>query len=406
MEIRQLTESELELHFQLSEYAFQYEMTEEDRQLGAKKASPDQIWGAFIEGNLASKMAILPLETYIHGKTFAMGGIASVATWPEYRRQGLVAKLLIRGLEIMKQNGQTLSFLAPFSFPFYRKYGWEIHGEYKKYNVKVEQLPKVKGKGRMERITKENEGIRSLYESFARGFNGTLKRNDSWWENRIFTNRSKGGVALYRDEPGEPKGYLYYHVWEKKMTIHEMVYLDHDCYLGLWEFIAQHDSMIKEVELEAHNRDPLPLLVDDPTFEQKVVPYFMVRIVDVKTLLEEYPFNWQSEDEQAFLHITDKQADWNNGTFLVQPKRSEEQGNHAGQNSVTFYPQKQTELSCAHPPKKGLSCDIQTLSTLLIGYQRPAVLHELGRLKGESQEVEQWEKLLPQGRTTYLMDFF
>ena len=60
-----------------------------------------------------------------------MGGIAGVATWPENRRQGHVSTLLKHALQEMKSKGQTLSFLHPFSIPFYRKFGWELYAEYK-----------------------------------------------------------------------------------------------------------------------------------------------------------------------------------------------------------------------------------------------------------------------------------
>jgi predicted acetyltransferase len=34
-------------------------------------------------------------------KVFEMGGIGGIATWPEYRRNGMVAKLLLNALKIM-----------------------------------------------------------------------------------------------------------------------------------------------------------------------------------------------------------------------------------------------------------------------------------------------------------------
>lgn len=412
MEIRSLKTEELDLHFQLSEFAFQYELTGEELEVARKRVAPENIWGAFVEGKLASKMAILPLEAYIHGKPYSMGGVASVATWPEYRRQGLVAKLLTHGLEVMKDKGQVLSFLAPFSYPFYRKYGWEMHGEYKEWKIKVDLFPKLIGKGSIYRSSKEDTTLHQLYDQFAQRFNGMLKRDSAWWENRVFTgSRKKSVVAIYRDAQAQAKGYLLYEVREDKFRVHEMVYLDQDSYCGLWQFIAQHDSMIEEVQIKTHRDDPLPLLLANPRIEQKLVPYFMVRLVDVKAFLEEYPLNWTDagQQEHTFLHISDAQAPWNDGTFHIQQaERSNAEGENGSasvRNQVTFYPRRQEELSCTNPPRKGLSCDIQTLSSMLLGYQRPGLLHRLEKIKGEAAEVKRWERLLPQAET-YLMDFF
>ncbi|TKH33755.1 GNAT family N-acetyltransferase, partial [Paenibacillus polymyxa] len=40
---------------------------------------------------------------------------------------GMVSRLLTHALEEMKTAGQSLSFLHPFSFAFYRKFGWETY---------------------------------------------------------------------------------------------------------------------------------------------------------------------------------------------------------------------------------------------------------------------------------------
>lgn len=415
MEIRQLQATELEQHFQLSEYAFQYQLTAEQRVLGAKRVAPEDIWGVFIAGKLASKMVILPLETYIHGQAFAMGGIASVATWPEYRRQGLVAKLLTYGLQVMKEKGQSVSFLHPFSYPFYRKYGWEMHGEYLEWKVPVGELPKLKGQGRMVRSVPQDDTLQVLYHQFAQRFNGLLKRNSAWWENRIFAGPDKLDVVIYHNKQNEASGYLLYRVRDNKFTVKEMVYLDQDSYRGLWEFIAQHDSMIEQVELRTHQQDPLPILSANPRFEQRIVPNCMTRIVDVQAFLEQYPLQWQKVGgtKQTFVHVTDSWAPWNEGTFQIQPQesiQSEQEGllqtqSNALRNRVTFFPRKKVELSCSSPPKKGISCDIQTLSTLMLGYQRPSRLLEIEKLTGERSEIELWEKLLAPAQT-YLMDFF
>ena len=55
-----------------------------------------------------------------------MGGVAGVATYPEYRRSGYVKELLQHSLQTMKKDGYSVSMLHPFAVSFYRKYGWEL----------------------------------------------------------------------------------------------------------------------------------------------------------------------------------------------------------------------------------------------------------------------------------------
>src|SRR5262245_58735639 len=142
METRQLRMEDFEERMALSQYAFQFTLTPQDLEDRRRKYLPEQDWGAFDEqGALLSALMLIPLETWIQGKLFSMGGIAGVATWPEARRRGCVDKLLTLTLETMKNNGQTLSMLHPFSFSFYRKYGYESTIERKKYTLETRQLP-------------------------------------------------------------------------------------------------------------------------------------------------------------------------------------------------------------------------------------------------------------------------
>ncbi|HZG76641.1 MAG TPA: GNAT family N-acetyltransferase, partial [Paenibacillus sp.] len=139
--IRNLEPHELDESLTLSEFAFQYRVPPEEREARLASMKPRQQWGAFVDGTLAAKYTLLDFETWIHGVKFAMGGLAGVATWPDYRRQGLVAKLLAHSLETMRARGQTVSFLHPFSFPFYRKFGWEYYTDLKKVEIPMAKLP-------------------------------------------------------------------------------------------------------------------------------------------------------------------------------------------------------------------------------------------------------------------------
>src|SRR4051812_40976544 len=125
--IRRIEKDTLADSIRLSQFAFQYELSQAEQEERIANFKPEQSWGYYMEEQLAAKLSILELKTWINGYPFAMGGIAGVATWPEFRRHGMVKKLLIHALQTMKAAGQTISFLHPFEFPFYRKFGWETY---------------------------------------------------------------------------------------------------------------------------------------------------------------------------------------------------------------------------------------------------------------------------------------
>jgi predicted acetyltransferase len=393
--IRQLEKDELFDSFTLSEFAFQYELSPADKEERVSRQDPRQVWGAWVDGKLASKLTILDYATWVHGKPFAMGGIAGVATWPEYRRQGLVKKLLLQALETMRKNGQTISFLHPFSFAFYRRFGWETYIEYRKYTLETRLLTGVfeAGSGSVERVPLEPSVLGPVYEAFAVRYNGMLKRDDAYWRDRIFKFK-KGTAALYRNRDGEPRGYVFYQVREKVSTIHELIWLDEEARGALWKFIADHDSMMDKVVVQAPADDRLPFLLPNPRFAQETVPYFMARIVDAEAFLALYPFvPAASGGTDSFaLRLTDEHAAWNDGTFTLA---IDPFGRAALRKSEDG----------AEPSAPGLACSIQTLAALLLGYQSAEFLHAAGRLQGPEAAVQALAARIPQ-RTTYLADFF
>lgn len=392
--IRQLTNNDVDASLALSQFAFQFELSAEEIEERKKKIKPERSWGYFIDDQIAAKLSILPFQTWIHGKVFDMGGIAGVASWPEHRRQGMVGKLIAHSLQVMRENKQYVSFLAPFSFPFYRKYGWEMHGEYKKYTITVHQLPQLgNSTGVMKRVAKEISLLKPIYEEFARQFNGMLIRNEEWWTDTVFS-QNKGDVSVYYNEHGEARGYLFYSVKNKEMEVEEIVYLDHDAYIGLCNFIKNHDSMIEKVKMEVSMNDPLPFLMSSPNIQQEIVPYFMVRIVDVLPFIAQYPF--QSLSQPIVLEVKDEYALWNNGIFLIQPQQD---GTH---QVIQLEKEKYQQEGWQ---EQVVSCDIQTLSTMLLGYQSPHKLAEFGRLRGSETGIHTLESTIPK-RTTFLLDFF
>jgi len=397
-EIRNVRADEMDQHFALSSFAFQYDITPEEIELRKPWFEPEWIWGYFTGGQLAAKVVILPFETYIQGKPILMGGIAGVATWPEHRRGGKVGKLLSVALKAMKEKGQIVSFLSPFDFPFYRKYGWETYVEKKRYTIEKALLPtSIEAGGRVVRKTKQDWPLLDrIYDEYARAYNGTIKRTEHLWSN--INLRAPGQIAVYYDGQEEPRGYIYYEVKNSAMTIRELVFLDESARLGLLKFIANHDSMLERVTLDAPADDPLAFLLPNPRIKQEVVPYFMARIVDFPAFVESYAFAANPSADGTThvlrLKIADKHAPWNDGGFMLTVDAD-------GRGSAE--PLRNDGGEAATVPQ--LSCDIQTLTAMMLGYRRPALMSAIGRLQGDTDAVQLLESLIPH-KLPYLMDFF
>ncbi|MFC5471495.1 enhanced intracellular survival protein Eis [Cohnella suwonensis] len=393
MEIRQLRMDEFEERMALSQFAFQLRFDESNMEQRRKTYRPEHDWGAFDEnGKLLSAAIIIPFEAWVQGRKLAMGGIAGVATWPDARRQGCVSKLLSHALETMKKDGHSISMLHPFSFPFYRKFGWEMTVERKKYTIPTRLLPaRLYVPGLVKRVAKPDfEALNRVYSAYASRYSGTLARNDDWWENKILTKN--GTWAVYENESGQTEGYVFYDVADSKLTVHDMANTTEKARVALWTYIANHDSMIEEATLIAPIDDPLPFLLSDPRIKQEILPYFMSRIVDAEAFVRQYAWAPGTDGESVALRIADAQAPWNDGLF-----RLDWSSNGEGKLARTTEQEESANGT--------ISCDIQALTAMLLGNRRPAFLREYGRIVGSDTAVALLEKRVPP-RTTHLMDFF
>ncbi|QQZ62127.1 GNAT family N-acetyltransferase [Paenibacillus sonchi] len=390
MEIRQLHSEEFEASLSLSEYAFKYKVADEDRAEARQKFRPERVWGVFEDGTLGAQLKLLPLQAYIQGKVFPMGGIAGVSTWPENRRQGLVAKLLSHTLQTMNDSGQTLSFLHPFLIPFYRKFGWEVYCEYKKYSIPVDKFPrKTEIQGSIKRDSAALEILEGLYSRFAAEYNGTLQRDQEWWKQRVLDSDTHHGV--FYSELGEPEGYVLYKIVNNELVIDEFIFLNEQARKGLWTFLANHDSMITGASLKLVPADDiLPYLLPDPRIPQENYPYFMARIVNARAFIENFTFRSRNSLESRTLYIEDEHAPWNNGLWLWSVA-----GN--GASTLERLDGEQAAADC--------SCTIGALTVMLLGYKRPVELAKYGQLNASPSGLEWLEEVIPQAKTA-LFDFF
>lgn len=400
MEIRTLTADEFEAGLNLSEYAFQYKLNEVQREEQRSRFIPERSWGVFEGNELLAKLTLLPLQLYIQGHPVQMGGIAGVASWPEKRRGGLVNRLLSAVLTRMNEQGYSFSCLHPFSIPFYRKFGWEVYTDHKKYTIPLHQFPvKRSMSGSVKRDVKDIALLNRVYEAFASHYNGTLLRDESWWTYDVLTPERH--TAVYYSEGGEPEGYILYRIENRELVVHEFVFLHETARQGLWTYLSNHDSMVTQVVIDrVPSNDLLPFLLNDPRCKQEVVPYFMARIVNAASLIQQYKFNSLELAEpsiQLKLRLHDEFAAWNDGLWLLEISSE-------GRGKLQRATGEEGGVQ-GHKAEAVLDCDIQALTVLMLGYKRPLELFACGRLTGPLADVELLERLLPIQQTA-LMDFF
>ncbi|MBM7692398.1 putative acetyltransferase [Peribacillus deserti] len=373
----------------LSMYAFQYKVKEEDIPEKLNHYAHQDIYGILKEDELVAKMHLLSHEVMIQGTRFKMGGVASVATYPEHRRSGMVDALLKEALLIMREKGQTLSYLHPFKISFYRKYGWEIFSSLKKVKLDREDLkPLPSAPGRIVRYNKETHPpeANEVYEKFALQFGGMLTRTPYWWNYSVYHDYT---LAMYYDHNGEAQAYMLYKAADKLINVQEYVSLNFEGYRAMWNFICQHDSMVEKAEIITSIHDPFPSYIDQPKVKTELIPYFMARIVDVEGFLTQYTFN--ELEKKLVISVTDEAAEWNNKIYMISNKE------------VTVL--KADEWNDSDTRNEAITLSINALTSVLLGAQTAETLAALGQITGQPDKLLAFQKAIPNIKP-FFYDFF
>ncbi|MFB3168142.1 GNAT family N-acetyltransferase [Neobacillus sp. 179-C4.2 HS] len=363
----------------------------EEREIAlAKKPVLDQadVIGWFDGEKLVSQLAVYPFQVNIFGRTFEMGGLTGVGTYPEYANMGLMYKLLRQGLADMQARKQSISYLFPYSIPYYRRRGWEIISDKMTFEVRDVQLPKIrKVPGYVERLNIEHSDVRTVYKLFSSKMHAAMIRNELAWDEYWRWDVDELTAAVYYDHTHKPHGYLLYWISEDVLHIKEMVYMDEEARIGLWNFIGAHFSMVSKVVGNIFMNEPLAFWLEDGDIKETISPYFLARIVDAKQFIEQYPFRATGIERKVTLLLEDPMLEWNQGIFTLLVS-----GN--GQGKLI-----QSEDNPA------VSLDIQTLTTMLLSYKRPSYLAAISRLKGDEAAVDILENLIER-QTPYFSDYY
>ncbi len=397
---KKLDQGDIEEFNSLLRYAFQVTSSElkesgwSDKDIKKSKQPIfdfSYVLGYFYKGKLASQIVIYPMRVNIQDEIFDMGGLTGVTTYPEYTGKGLSHSLIQKGLECMRENELTISFLYPYSIPFYRKQGWEIVSDQMTFTIKDTQLPSKRPvDGMMERVSIHDEDLKNVYHYFALQHHGALLRGEFEWEEYWrWDNNEDMMAAVYYNKEEKPLGYVIYYIENDIMHIKEIIYLNTEAKNGIWNFISAHYSMVSEVRGYNYTGDPIAFQFDDSEIKETIQPYIMARIVDVEKFMEWYPFQVKDDNYKFYFQVNDPVADWNNGIFYLHFE-----GGKAICEKVEEYEESYL-----------VKLDISTLTTMMMGYKRPTYLYDNDDLEVDYYLLRSLEMLID-AKKPYFSDYF
>jgi predicted acetyltransferase len=295
----------------------------------------------------------------------------------------------------MRDAGQYLSGLFPFSVAFYRRYGWDWVGEKRIFTVPTAEI-KAYPEGKHLQSYEGPEAldvVRPVYESFARRHRGMATRMDpvpSFWDRALEHRDNRTTyVQVYRNpENGEAEGYLTFRFpTDGDMgRVGEFFANTPSAYRGLLSVLHYYGTQVRRVWFIGPADAALPLYVMHNDLQTAVSPLFMGRIVDVAAAFAAL----RPEPElngKVILKVTDDNADWNRQTYSVTME----------QGQVTVVPVQD---------EPGVTLDIQTLSQAYWGQPSLDHLRMAGRFSVTNEaQYALLARLLP-STICYLQDGF
>lgn len=148
------------------------------------------------------------------GGAYKLGGIGGVSTLPPYRHNGAIRASLSASLRDMYENGFTFSYLFPFSTQYYRKFGYEVGAEARRWVMPLADIrPKDVG-GTIEQIFPGDDfsPLLEVYDACFADCNMSAVRDryDAGLEKAKLMEEHRY-VYVWRNEAGAPRGLMIAH---------------------------------------------------------------------------------------------------------------------------------------------------------------------------------------------------
>ncbi|NNF17965.1 MAG: GNAT family N-acetyltransferase [Gammaproteobacteria bacterium] len=300
----------------------------------ATSIRPEWTLCAFDGPKLITSFATFPFTMRANGTAMKFGGVTAVGTLPEYRRQGLVRKIMTAAIAQQREQGQSVAGLWASQAAIYQRYGYAAAGYNRRYDIDSVSIRFADGEGGSCEVVRKTPGAgvdeaREVYRSFIAHRFGYLHRSQILWQANVLDSADDGPVhlALAYNE-GKVCGYVAYTLRANKVNnaarsqqikIRDLGWLHMDAYRSIWRYLSQHDLVGSVLWENAPMDDPAPQIMLEPRLLHcRDLEGSWMRLIDVPVALAGRGYDIADEGEIVIGVDGDEFADWNNGNWRLQ----------------------------------------------------------------------------------------
>jgi predicted acetyltransferase len=314
-----------------------------------------EAWAVLDNGRVLSAASTAQNGMMYYGRYEPMVSFGAVCTRAEARRQGNIRKLFYAVFEERKAKGCIFSYLYPFSYRYYGKFGYSFGMNRLLLKGPVNALLSFENTCEVSLFQPDDadlaSDIKDVYEKFAPAYNGMLKRTDAIWSRLDDYKPAQNLKFMYVFKKNRKvSAFLGYQATgDGVLKVLDCAWLDPQSFRSVLAFIASTGSRLPNFEMLFPESFPVNSCLDEPQYCTCVlVPSGQIRVLSVEKALAGYP--WPEKKGELAIKVTDDFFNENSGVYRIQ------------------YNETKAEIEKAKPDRSAdLSLDIRELSSLLFG---------------------------------------
>ncbi|MEE1227840.1 MAG: GNAT family N-acetyltransferase [Lachnospiraceae bacterium] len=304
-------------------------------QADGKIPREEEAWGVFDpEGKMVTSITTLQKKLSFEGSLISVGEGHMLGSLPESRGKGNVRDLLGSVLIDFRERGNLFAILIPFSFAFYRQFGFELVSKDLTQSADIEQFADFPCTLNVRQLASQADVdlAKNLYQRQILKYNLADAKTENDWTyqgNGEFGPRDwfhKGNqkyTYLFTDKNGRARGYVtFLYVTGEfgpfigNMKVTEIIFDSPEALSSIFGFFYRLRAKIRKIEIEFLDPvDLATLLPECDSVEITVGGHYMARVLDIAKVLS--LLSMPSGQGSFVIHVDDDFMSENTGSYKV-----------------------------------------------------------------------------------------
>ena len=273
------------------------------------KTRDNEIYVIEAQGEIVSMLQLNPYQVRFDKDTYPLHYIIAVATKEEYRKQGMMARLLKQSMKDMYMRKEPFTFLMPAAEAIYQPFGFRFIYQQEQCamtgvcNLQGEMNPDLDDKEKysvrfFQAGAKDCAEIAGFANAFLKEYQVVTVRDAAYYQTLLAEQISEDGGILIAKKGKEIVGVLSYAKGEA-YEIREPLFLEEDAFKQA--ILHMTGSETDRVKVYGYGQG-------------KKVPVIMARVLHLETFFKALV---PLEDVNCYLKIHDDILEENNGVFHI-----------------------------------------------------------------------------------------